>query len=164
MATSEAQAQAQAPPAEPSLPFTPLPIAGRQFRVIAFILDCIVVASIAMLFFAVGGGQAVLRYDDPPDSAIYLMAYISLAVIPFTPLFFAFLWAWRSQSLGMMAVGIIVTTSDGYRISYLRAFARSFLWLLSMIPLGAGMIPIFFDKERRGLHDRLAGTVVRELR
>jgi hypothetical protein len=33
-----------------------------------------------------------------------------------------------------------------------------------MIPLGAGMFPIFFDEQRRTLHDYLAGTVVRELR
>ncbi len=160
MATSEAKA----PPAQDALPFTPLPIAGLQFRIIAFILDCIVVASIAMLFFAIGGGQAILRYEDPPDSAIYLMIYISLAVIPFTPLFFAFLWAWRSQSLGMMAVGVIVTTREGYRISSLRAFLRSIFWVLGMLPLGAGAIPMFFDPERRALWDRMAGTVVRELR
>jgi uncharacterized RDD family membrane protein YckC len=160
MATSEAQA----PPAKEAPGFTPLPIAGLQFRLIAFILDCIVVASIAMMFFAIGGGQAVLRYEDPPDSAIYLMVYITLAAIPFVPLFFAFLWAWRSQSLGMMAVGTIVTTREGYRISSLRAFLRSIFWLLGMLPLGAGAIPMFFDRERRALWDRMAGTVVRELR
>jgi uncharacterized RDD family membrane protein YckC len=64
----------------------------------------------------------------------------------------------------MMAVGIIITTRAGYRISFTRAFFRSVLWVLAMLPLGAGMIPIFFDHERRGLHDQLAGTVVRELR
>jgi uncharacterized RDD family membrane protein YckC len=159
-----AASETEAPPAPEAPSFTPLPIAGLQFRIIAFILDCIVVASIAMMFFAAGFGQAVLRYEDPPDSAIYLGLWITLASIPFVPLFFAVLWAWRSQSIGMMAVGVIVTTPAGYRISYLRAFARSICWLLAMIPLGAGMIPVFFDSERRGLHDRLAGTTVRELR
>jgi len=160
-----AASEAQAPPAEKAPAFTPLPIASLHLRIVAFLLDCIVVASIVMLFFAAGFGQAVIRYEDPPDSSIYLGLFITLAAIPFTPLLFAVLWAWRSQSVGMMAVGIIITTPGGYRVSYLRAFARSIFWLLAIIPLGAGMIPIFFDStERRGLHDRMAGTRVRELR
>jgi uncharacterized RDD family membrane protein YckC len=160
-----AASEASAPPAEKAPVFTPLPIAGLHLRIVAFILDCIIVASISMLFFAAGFGQAVVRYEDPPDSAIFLGIAITAAAVPFMPLFFAFMWAWRSQSVGMMAVGVIITTADGYRISYLRALARAFCWMLAFIPLCAGMVPIFFDSaERRGLHDRMAGTRVRELR
>jgi len=167
MAASDTQAPpaGKTPPAEKAPAFTPLPIAGLHLRIVAFILDCIVVASIFMLFFSAGFGQAVLRYEDPPDSAIFLGLIITFASVPLMPLIFAALWAWRSQSVGMMAVGIIITTADGYRVSYLRAFARAIFWLLALIPLCAGMIPIFLDSaERRGLHDRMAGTRVRELR
>jgi uncharacterized RDD family membrane protein YckC len=159
-----AASDTKAPPADTAPEFTPLPIAGLHLRIVAFILDCIVVASISMLFFSAGFGQAVLRYEDPPDSSIYLGLAITFAAVPFMPILFAFLWAWRSQSIGMMAVGIIITTADGYRISYLRALGRAIFWLLAFIPLCAGMVPIFFDSERRGLHDRMAGTRVRELR
>jgi uncharacterized RDD family membrane protein YckC len=160
-----ATGEAKAPPEAESQPFTPLPIASLQLRFVAFLLDCIVVFGLVMLFFAAGFGQAVLRYDNPPDSAIVLASVITaLGIFPATPLVFAFLWAWRSQSLGMMAVGVIITTRAGYRISYTRALFRAVLWMLAMLPLGAGMVPIFFDSERRGLHDQLAGTVVRELR
>ena len=160
-----AASDTKAPPADKAPAFTPLPIAGMHLRIVAFILDCIVVASVFMLFFSAGFGQAVLRYEDPPDSAIFLGIIITFASIPFMPVLFAVLWAWRSQSVGMMAVGIMITTADGYRVSYLRAFGRSIFWLLAFIPLCAGMIPIFFDSaERRGLHDRMARTRVRELR
>ena len=161
-----ATGETQAPPKAETRPFTPLPIAGLQLRIVAFLLDCIVVFGLVMLFFAIGFGQAVLRYDgDPPDSAIYLgVAITAAAVFPVTPLLFAILWAWRSQSLGMMAVGVIITTRAGYRISYTRALFRALLWLLSIIPICAGMVPLFFNPERRALHDQLAGTVVRELR
>ena len=160
-----AASDTQAPPADKAPAFTPLPIAGLQMRIIAFLLDGIVVTGLVMFFFAVGFGQAALRYDDPPSSALWLGAAITAAAIfPVTPLLFAFLWAWRSQSLGMMAVGVIITTRSGYRISHTRALLRAVLWLLSIVPLCAGMFPLFFDPERRALHDRLAGTVVRELR
>jgi uncharacterized RDD family membrane protein YckC len=160
-----ATGEAQAPPQAEPQPFTPLPIAGLQLRFIAFLLDCIVVIGVVMLFFAIGFGQAVLQSSDPSDNAIFAAAVITfLGFFPITPLLFAFLWAWRSQSLGMMAVGIIITTRAGYRISYTRALVRAILWMLAIIPLGAGMIPVLFDPERRGLHDQLAGTVVRELR
>jgi uncharacterized RDD family membrane protein YckC len=32
--------------------------------------------------------------------------------------------------------------------------------VLSIIPLGAGFVPVLFDDRRRGLHDRLARTLV----
>ncbi len=32
--------------------------------------------------------------------------------------------------------------------------------IVSIIPLGAGFIPVLFGDRRRGLHDRIAGTVV----
>ncbi len=143
----------------------PLPIASLQLRIVAFVLDCIVMLGVFMLFFAVGGTQLAARGDNPPDSAVYLGIGITLAsLFPFAPLFFAFLWAWRSQSLGMMAVGLIITNAEGYRLSYTRALFRALVWPLSMLPLGVGIMPMFFDERRRALHDRLAGTVVRELR
>ena len=33
--------------------------------------------------------------------------------------------------------------------------------LLAFVPLGAGFIPVLTDDRRRGLHDRIARTVVR---
>jgi hypothetical protein len=107
-----AASDTKAPPADKAPSFTPLPIAGLHLRIVAFILDSIVVASIFMLFFSAGFGQAALRYEDPPDSAIFLGVAITFASIPFMPVLFAVLWAWRSQSVGMMAVGIIITTDS----------------------------------------------------
>jgi uncharacterized RDD family membrane protein YckC len=144
---------------------SPLPIASLPLRIVAFLLDSIVVFGLLMLFFAIGFGQAALLGDDPPDWSVYLALGITLsALFPVAPLLFWALWAWRSQSLGMMAVGLIVTTQDGYRLSTGRAFLRTLFWFLSAIPLGLGLMTVFFDDQRRALHDFLAGTVVRELR
>lgn len=160
MAASGQMTQA---PSTPSAP--PLPIAGLGLRIVAFILDGIVVFGFVMLFFAIGFAQAAVQGDDPPDWSIWLgLGVTASAVFPLAPILFFALWAWRSQSLGQMAVGLIVTTQSGYRLSVGRAALRALLWPISLLPLGAGMLPVFFDHERRALHDRIAGTVVRELR
>jgi uncharacterized RDD family membrane protein YckC len=152
----------QAPAANP---VPSLPLAGVGIRIVAFILDTIVVFGLVATFFAAGFAQAALQGDDPPDWSIWLGHGVTgSAIFPIAPILFFVLWAWRSQSLGQMAVGLIVTTRDGYRLSIGRAFLRALLWPLSLLPLGAGMLPIFFDRERRALHDYIAGTVVRELR
>ena len=140
-----------------------LPPAGLQLRIVAFILDCIVVFSFAMLFFA-AGGAFVLLFAEDYDFAWVLFAGPPIgAFFPFAPFLFALLWSWRGQSIGMMAVRIVVTDGQGRRPSFGRAALRAVVWPLSFLPLGIGLITILFDRENRALHDLLAGTVVREL-
>lgn len=151
----------------PNQPAAPLPYASLQLRIVAFILDNIVLTSFFMLFVAAGGLQALLRSDfgdvDPPESAFYIWAGFILAFIPFAVLYFALPWFWRGQTVGMMAVHIKVVARDGGRLSFLRALARALVYPLSLLPLGLGLLTVFFDRENRALHDYLAGTVVLEL-
>ena len=144
-----------------------LPYAGLELRVVAFLLDTIVMVSFFMLFAAAGGLQTLLRSDfgdvDPPDSAFYVWVAFILAFIPFAVLYFAVLWSRRGQTVGMMAVHIKVAGRDRYPLSFGRALARTLLWPLSIIPLGLGLVTVLFDGESRALHDILAGSVVLEL-
>jgi len=144
-----------------------LPYASLQLRIVAFILDTIVLASCFMLFVAAGGLQTLLRSDfgdvDPPESAYYIWLGFILAFIPFAFLYFALLWFWRGQSVGMMAVHIAVARRNGEPLSMWRALGRALAWALSLLPLGLGVLPALFDREHRALHDRLADTTVREL-
>ena len=148
-------------------PIAPLPYATLQLRIVAFLLDTIVMISAFMLFVAAGGLQTLLRSDfgnvDPPDSAFYIWLGFILAFIPFAALYFAGLWSWRGQTVGMMAVHIKVAARDRRRLSFRRALARTFALHLSMLPLGLGILTTFFDGENRALHDYLAGSVVLEL-
>ena len=142
-----------------------LPVAGLGLRFVAFVLDALVVLGLVALFFAIGGAAVIAQGDDPPDAAVWAwFGVTALAFFPVAPLLFAVFWAWRSQSLGMMAVGLILTNRAGYRVSTGRAILRTLFWPLSFLSLGLGLIPMLFDGERRALHDLLAGTVVRELR
>jgi uncharacterized RDD family membrane protein YckC len=141
-----------------------LPYAGFQLRAVAFILDLIVVGSFFLLFFTIAflpvaiGGDSQLSGTEERWVWVVVLSYI-----PFVPLLFFVLWAWRGQSVGMMAVRIEVTDRDGEPLSLVRALLRTLCWPLSMFPLGIGAAPVLFDEERRALHDMLAGTVVLEL-
>jgi uncharacterized RDD family membrane protein YckC len=141
-----------------------LPYAGFQLRTVAFILDCVVTASFFLIFFTIAflpvvisGGSTI---SNSEESWIWM---VFLTYIPFVPFFFFLLWAWRGQSLGMMAVNIEVTDRDGEPLSASRAGIRALVWPLCMIPFGIGAIPVLIDEERRALHDMIAGTVVLEL-
>ncbi len=61
---------------------------------------------------------------------------------------------------GKMALGLVVVTPEGGKISYMRAFGRYFAEMLSSICLGIGYLMVLFDDERRAMHDRICNTRV----
>ncbi len=64
------------------------------------------------------------------------------------------------QTLGKMSAGIRVVSVDGPPLDLGRSLKRTVLWALLAIPAGLGFATALFDADRRGLHDRLAGTRV----
>jgi uncharacterized RDD family membrane protein YckC len=142
--------------------------ASFETRLVAFILDLIVLASFFALFVAFALLQLLLRSDfgddDPPDQAYYVAAIIVLTYFAaFVPLYFVGLWAWRGQTLGKMAVAIRVVRTDGRPVGVGAALLRLVGYLFSWLLLFAGFLMIIFDRQRRGLHDRLADTIVVDL-
>ena len=116
-----------------------------------------------MFFFAAGGAYVLLFAENSDYALPLIIGAGGAAIFPFAPLLFAFLWSWRGQSFGMMAVRIAVTDGQGRHPSFRRALFRALVWPLSFVPLGIGLVTIMLDREGRALHDLLAGTVVREL-
>jgi uncharacterized RDD family membrane protein YckC len=141
-----------------------LPYAGFQIRTVAFLLDCVVVASFALVFFTIAFLPVALGGDSKVSSAEEQWAFGVLVIyLPFVIFLFFILWAARGQSLGMMAVRIEVTDRDGEPLAAGRAAVRALVWPLDMVPFAIGAIPVLFDDERRALHDMVAGTVVLEI-
>ena len=65
------------------------------------------------------------------------------------------------QTLGKMVMGIrVVSADEGEPLSVGRALQRTLLWAVLVIPAGLGFLTAIFSSDRRGLHDRLAGTRV----
>ncbi len=64
------------------------------------------------------------------------------------------------QTIGKMLAGGRVVYGDRAHVPFGHAVLRSVALLVCAIPLGLGLLPLFMDAGRRGLHDRLAGTRV----
>ncbi len=63
-------------------------------------------------------------------------------------------------TLGKAVIGIRVTDEQGRRISLLRANARYWAKILSVITLGFGYLMAGFTRRKQALHDMVAGTLV----
>src|SRR3990170_790270 len=141
--------------------------AGLQLRIVAFILDVLVLISFGMLFAAAAGAYLVVdsRFNDGnlSDRAPYVAVAIFLVYLfAFVPLYHILLWSWRGQTVGMMAVHVQVLAGNGGRVGRRRAAVRFFGRVASVLPLFLGLLMALFDRKHRTLHDRLAGTVVVE--
>lgn len=141
--------------------------AGFSVRLIAFILDAMAMISIFALFVTAAGIQMLLRSNwgdtDPSDNAVWTGIFIAGSFFLLLPWYFTAMWWWKGQTLGMMAVRIAVSDRLGHLPTFWQAFVRTLVYPLSFLPLLAGIITIFFDREYRALHDMIARTVVIEI-
>lgn len=142
--------------------------ASFETRLVAFILDLIVLVSFLALFFALAGLELLVRTDfgeeDPSTWELNAAAIIILTYfLAFVPLYFVGLWVWRGQTLGKMAVAIRVLRSDGRPVGVGAALLRLVGYLFSWLLLFAGFLMILFSRRRQGLHDHLADTIVVDL-
>ena len=74
--------------------------------------------------------------------------------------YFVFFWATAGQTPGQRLLRLRVTGRDDGALRVRRALVRLVGLVLAIAPLGAGFLPVLFDRRRRGLHDFLARTVV----
>jgi uncharacterized RDD family membrane protein YckC len=74
--------------------------------------------------------------------------------------YFAFFWTLAGQTPGMRLMGLRVVGPHGARPGLARAIVRFVALLVAIIPMFAGLLPILFDAQRRGLQDFVAQTVV----
>ena len=90
------------------------------------------------------------------DLILLAVAALGLVVVAY----FIGLWAWRGQTLGQMAAHIKVVRQDGKPMDLGTAVLRFIGYVVCILTLGIGFLMIAFDEQKRGLHDRLAGTYV----
>jgi len=69
----------------------------------------------------------------------------------------------RGQTLPMKTWRLRLERPDGGRLTLARALARYALALLSCCMLGLGFLWAILDREHQFLHDRLAGTRIRQV-
>ena len=142
--------------------------AGFWRRLGAFLIDGIIIG-IVMTPFGLGlwgtiAGIAQVSHDSPEALAAIVAAsmFVWLMRILVTWLYGALFESspWQGTP-GKKALGLRVTDLEGRRISFARATGRSIGKWLSGAILCVGYIMVAFTTKKQGLHDLLAGTVVR---
>lgn len=133
---------------------------GFWRRVVAYIIDAIVMNIVAVPVLMMGGVDLMAEQATEPQMGTgFWIAYLLLIVINW--LYFAVMESSGKQAtLGKMALGMIVTDTNGAKISFGRATGRFFGKILSSLILLIGYIMVAFTERKQGLHDMLAGTLV----
>ena len=133
--------------------------AGIVTRLAAFGIDVLV----ATTLFTLGGnvseyllssllGDDVSLSDAPVVSVVLLTVWLLV--------YFAYPTAVGGRTLGMSLVGLEVVNKDGRPVNAKHAVVRTLCLPLSLIFLGIGILMILVNRQRRALHDLIAGTAV----
>ncbi len=136
-----------------------LKFASVRRRFAAVMLDSMVIWFIMFLaMMAVPAVTGKAAGVGATMNAGFVISYlISLALAAGYMIFFSGKFG---ATPGKMALGVKIVRADGSPIGYPLATGRYFATMVSGMTLSIGYIMAIFDKEKRTLHDRIAGTRV----
>lgn len=148
-----------------------MPYASFAYRLIAFLIDLIILSIVARIIFGVFGlrGAWVIRELVPSfssPSAIVAMAMIWLYNV--------LMVKYYGATIGKMAFGLRVApasaadtsdvdqdTSDVKEVDWSTVILREVVGkLISALTGGLGWLWVAWDAKKQGFHDKIAGTVV----
>ncbi|OGO59327.1 MAG: hypothetical protein A2V85_09105 [Chloroflexi bacterium RBG_16_72_14] len=140
--------------------------AGPGARLLAYIVDTILLSAVFILIFflftalAIGTASAD---GDVSGGAVGGFLLLILIAIVVSIAYFPWFWWKGGQTPGMKVFHIrVVRDADGGPISGGAALLRLLGYWVNSAVFYIGFIWIFVDKRRRGWHDLIAGTVVIE--
>ncbi|HEV8309245.1 MAG TPA: RDD family protein [Methylomirabilota bacterium] len=126
--------------------------AGFWRRTFALAADVVVVWGLLV----VGDFLAVPLARWPLLERAFEAAYI--LVVPAA--YFILMHGTGGRTLGKMLAGVRVVAESGEAIGYPRALARQAAWVLSTILFLVGHLAVAVRRDKRALHDLVAGTRV----
>ena len=124
--------------------------AGFWIRVVAYIIDAIIVGIVVGLINAIlfRGNVQAAQGTGLVASAVY----------------FTWLWStsspWPGRTVGMQILNLRVIKTDGSTLSPSQAFIRWVGLFISFLVIFIGVIWVAFDPNKQGWHDKIAGTYV----
>jgi len=131
---------------------------GFWIRLVAYIIDAVVL-SVATAIVAALFGISLMTADPEHYPTLNLASFV------IGWFYFALMESSeRGATLGKMAMGLRVVTSDGQRLTFMNATGRYFAKIVSALILGIGFLMIAFTDKKRGLHDMIASTLVIKVR
>ncbi|MEA2293629.1 MAG: hypothetical protein QOE86_1268 [Solirubrobacteraceae bacterium] len=137
------------------------PYAGLATRTLAFAVDAAVINATAVVVGAVIA-LCVSVLHLPSDIRHALVAIGGAAYVVWCVAYFVVFWSTAEQTPGdrVMRVRVLATRAGDGALKPRQALLRFVALVLAAIPLLAGIWMMLWDSRRRGLHDRMAHTVV----
>lgn len=126
-------------------------------RLFSGFIDLAFVSLIQLTLFYLTTHLVAQRLGALPRSALVAMGLVGAVLAAG---YFLFFWSLSGQTLGKLLMGSRVVDGRGGALGFGRAALRLAGTLLAALPLGAGFVGLMTDPERRGWHDRIAGTKV----
>jgi uncharacterized RDD family membrane protein YckC len=136
---------------------------GAWVRLAAYIIDFVILIIILYI---------LSRVAHIPSYSGLVLGFI----------YFVGLWMWRGQTVGKMIVGAKIVRTDGSRVTPLQVILRylfyivpyapilggvqsvpairGYFWVMLVLAAIVGLSAIGLTREKRGIHDLVAGTVV----
>lgn len=138
--------------------------AGFWIRLAAWVVDLvflflttIALTLVALITIYLGGQLG----GEINDQVIALAGYSSAAIVTLSGvMYFTIFVGSCGQTPGKMLFRLKIVQVDGQEMTYGRALLRSLYWMLSLLLVGIGFLIIALTRQKRGLHDILAGTSV----
>jgi uncharacterized RDD family membrane protein YckC len=132
---------------------TELRFAGFWRRVLAYLIDGLVILAVqvalTLLVFLIAPNDLQAAANIAPVAALIAWAYFAL--LESSP---------ARATLGKLALNLFVADLHGDPIGFWRATARYWLKILSSLVVGLGWLMPAFTPRKQALHDLLAGTLV----
>ena len=123
--------------------------AGFWIRVVAFIIDSIIVGVVNAII------AAILNSSTTGRSGIQTLLGI---------IYFTYFWSsaspWPGQTVGDKLLNLRVIRTDGSDLTIVQALIRYVGLFISFIVIFIGVIWVAFDPNKQGWHDKIAGTYV----
>ncbi len=117
---------------------------------------------VCSLLLTLAAGLVSGSLNQQGQTMITIVTGLFAAVI--AVFYYVFFTGYGGQTPGKMALRIKVIRTDGSAIGYGRAFLREVPGkFLSGILLGIGYLMVAFDRQKQGLHDKIADTYVIKL-
>ncbi len=127
----------QAPTLSPEAASGRLYFAGFWIRFLAFVIDSVIV----------GLACGMIGFGNPDGGGLLLLYQAILIGI------------WKGQTLGKRACQIRIISTDGSYVTLGQSFGRALSQILCVLTFMIGYIMVGFDDRKRGMHDRIAGTL-----
>jgi uncharacterized RDD family membrane protein YckC len=134
---------------------------GLVTRAIGFGIDAVIIDLTAVIVTGIIA-LALNLFSIPSKIDTALAALGAVVFIVWSAAYFVTFWSTTGQTPGarIMRFRVLGPGAQRGHITPRRALVRLLAMILAAIPLLAGYFMVLFDDRRRGLHDRLARTVV----